>query len=103
MFFTVPPQILPFDFGEESANSGDMASLQCSVFKGDLPVNITWLHNNKTVDYVIGIAIFKNGRKMSSLSIENVAEEHAGTYTCVVQNQAGLTSYSTQLHVNGIN
>lgn len=78
-----------------------MASLQCSVFKGDLPVNITWLHNNKTIGYNTGIAIFQNGRKMSSLSIENVAEEHSGIYTCLVQNQAGLTSYSAHLHVNG--
>ncbi|KAJ8918532.1 hypothetical protein NQ315_013036, partial [Exocentrus adspersus] len=96
----VPPQILPFTFGEESANSGDMASLTCSVFKGDLPVNITWLHNNKTVSYDMGITVFKNGKKMSSLSIENVGEEHSGVYTCLVQNVAGVASYSVHLHVN---
>ncbi|KAJ8967482.1 hypothetical protein NQ314_002796 [Rhamnusium bicolor] len=96
----VPPQILPFDFGEDSVNSGDMASLTCSVFKGDLPVKINWLHNNKTIGYDSGISVFKNGKKMSSLSVENVGEEHSGTYTCLVKNQAGFASYSAELHVN---
>ncbi|KAJ8982888.1 hypothetical protein NQ317_004318 [Molorchus minor] len=100
VFFLVPPQILPFNFGDESVNSGDMASLTCSVFKGDLPVNITWLHNHLTVDYNSGISIFKNGNKMSSLSIETVGEEHAGIYTCVTQNRAGNTTHSAELHVN---
>lgn len=98
----MPPQILPFDFGEDSVNSEDVASLQCTVFKGDFPLNISWLHNNKSVDGENGILVSKNGKKVSTLTIESVGEEHSGLYTCFVQNRAGFFSYSTELHVNGI-
>lgn len=75
--------------------------MSCTVFKGDLPINITWTHNNKTINYGDGILISKNGKKVSSLTIESVGEEHSGTYTCVAQNRAGQISYSAELHVNG--
>lgn len=81
------PQINHFDFGDEPVNSGDVASVQCTVFKGDFPVNITWLHNNKTIESDHGINIFHNGKKISSLSIETVSEEHIGQYTCIAQNR----------------
>lgn len=97
------PHILHFDFGEESVNSGEVASLTCTVYKGDLPINITWTHNNKTINYEDGILISKTGKKVSSLSIESVGEEHSGIYTCSAQNKAGLFSYSAELRVNGIN
>lgn len=79
-----------------------MASLQCSVFKGDIPIYITWLHNNETIPGDSGISIFKNGNKMSSLSIETVTGEHSGIYTCIAENLAGSSTYSASLHVNGI-
>lgn len=99
--FIVSPQILPFDFGEESVNSGDLASVMCSVHKGDLPINITWLHNNKSLEYDFGISIVKNGKKVTSLTIDSVGEEHAGLYTCTAENDAGSDSYSTTLNING--
>lgn len=101
--FIVSPQILPFDFGEESVNSGELASLTCSVHKGDLPMNITWYHNNKTIGYNDGILITKAGKKISTLSIDSVQEVHSGIYTCVAENQAGQSSFSADLHVNGTN
>lgn len=100
-FPIVAPQILPFDFGEESVNSGDVASLQCTVFKGDLPLNITWLHNNQTIGYNNGISVTRVGKKVSSITIDSVQGEHAGVYTCFAGNQAGFSSHSTYLHVNG--
>lgn len=99
----MPPQILPFDFGEESVNSGDLASLICSVHKGDLPMNITWIHYNKSIGYNEGIQISNVNKKISTLSIDSVQEEHSGTYTCLVQNKAGISSHSAELHVNGTN
>jgi hypothetical protein len=100
-FIPVAPQILPFDFGEESVNSGDLASLQCSVYKGDLPITITWLHNNKSTGYNDGILISKAGKKVSSLTIDSVQAEHVGTYTCIAENKAGRSSFSAYLRVNG--
>lgn len=93
---------MPFDFGEESVNSGDVSSLQCTVFKGDLPVRITWLLNNNTIEPERGIVISKVSKKVSSLTIDSVGEEHSGTYTCKAHNCAGQFIYSADLHVNGI-
>uniref|UniRef100_A0AAR5PMB7 Down syndrome cell adhesion molecule-like protein Dscam2 n=1 Tax=Dendroctonus ponderosae TaxID=77166 RepID=A0AAR5PMB7_DENPD len=96
----VPPQILPFDFGEDSINSGDLASLTCSVHKGDIPINISWLHNNISVGYKEGVMVSNAGRKISTLSIDSVDASHSGTYTCVAENKAGKTSFSAKLNVN---
>nr|XP_015838911.1 PREDICTED: Down syndrome cell adhesion molecule isoform X39 [Tribolium castaneum] len=96
----VPPQILPFDFGEESVNSGDVASLQCTVHKGDLPINITWLHNNNTIGYNDGILITKAGKKVSTVTIDSVQAQHVGTYTCFAENRAGSDNFSAYLRVN---
>ncbi|XP_063932391.1 cell adhesion molecule Dscam1 isoform X10 [Zophobas morio] len=96
----VAPHILPIDFGEESVNSGDLASAQCSVYKGDLPVKITWLHNNASIGNNEGILITKAGRKVSSLTIDSVQAEHAGVYTCIAENKAGLNTHSAYLRVN---
>lgn len=97
----VSPHILPFNFGEESVNSGDVASLQCTIYKGDLPINITWLHNDKPIRYNEGIVISYASKKVSTLTIDDVQDIHSGNFSCVAHNRAGLTSYSTELHVNG--
>lgn len=102
LLISVPPQILPFDFGENLINAGDLTSLTCSVHKGDLPMNISWTHNNKTIGYNEGISISKIGKKISTLSIDNVQEDHTGVYTCIALNLAGKSSYSAELNVNGI-
>lgn len=99
--FSALPQILPFDFGEETVDSGDPASVTCTVLKGDFPVDIAWLHNNKTITTnTNGVSILR-GKKLSMLSIEMVNFEHAGQYTCIVKNLAGSTTYSATLNVNG--
>lgn len=100
--FTVVPQIIPFDFGDSPINFGDSTSITCSVHKGDLPINISWLHNNISVGYMEGIAVFKGGSKNSMLTIDSVTEGHSGVYTCIAENKAGVTSYSTEMNVNGI-
>ena len=40
---------------------------------------------------------------MSMLVIEQVQHHHQGLYTCMAKNDAGTTSYTTELKVNGIN
>lgn len=100
-YISVAPQILPFDFGEEAVNSGESASVQCLVHKGDLPVDISWYHNNKSLVPNQGIMIMKN-KKVNSLTIDAVSFEDAGVYTCLAMNRAGSTSHSAILNVNGI-
>lgn len=102
LFDAVAPQILPFDFGEEEINLGDFASLQCSVHKGDLPITIKWLHNNISIDYTDGILVTKAGKKVSTVTIDSVQGHHAGEYSCVAENKAGIATFSVHLQVNGI-
>lgn len=99
--FPVPPQVFPFSFGEESVNSGDLTSVTCSVHKGDLPMTIEWLHNNQNVATLNGVMITQAGKKISTLSIESVSADHAGLYTCLARNQAGNSSHTSVLNVNG--
>lgn len=99
--FLVSPQISPFDFDENVVNSNELVSLTCSVKEGDLPLKITWMHNNRTVDNGDGISVMNMNKKISMLSIDSVEAVHAGEYTCVVQNAAGVAKHSAHLKVNG--
>lgn len=100
--YLVTPQIIPFNFGNEDVNTGDSVSAACSIIKGDIPVNIKWLHGNLTVINGDGVTITRVSKKLSTLSIDSVQEQHIGNYTCVASNKGGRTSHSTYLHVNGI-
>lgn len=98
----VAPQILPFNFGDEPANSGDLVSLTCSV-KGDLPIDITWALNGVPIDGRQGadVNVASTNKRNSVLSIDSVAARHAGDYTCSAANLAGATSHTATLAVNG--
>lgn len=99
----VPPQIIDFSFGDEPANTGEMATVTCLVPKGDLPVNIYWNFNNKTInsgDHDISIA--RLNPRTSLLSIASLEGVHRGTFTCIANNKAGFTATSSVLHVNGL-
>lgn len=101
MYVPVAPQIIPFSFGDETMNYGESTSVTCSIHKGDLPINLSWLHNNISIGYVKGVMVSKVGKKISTVSIDLVNEEHAGTYTCLAENKAGSASFTTVLNVNG--
>lgn len=95
------PQVTPFDFGEDILNAGDTVSLTCTVGKGDLPLKIHWQLNNQTLNSGNGVLINRNGKRISILSIENVQHDHIGNYTCIAENEAGISSHSAVLSVNG--
>ncbi|XP_034653921.1 Down syndrome cell adhesion molecule-like protein Dscam2 isoform X34 [Drosophila subobscura] len=97
----VPPQIRPFDFGVEASNSGETMGIQCTVIKGDLPINITWVLNNHTLNSGdLDVVIGRMSSKSSTLNIDYIAAEHRGLYTCLARNEAGESSYSAELKVN---
>ncbi|XP_033230988.1 Down syndrome cell adhesion molecule-like protein Dscam2 isoform X4 [Belonocnema kinseyi] len=98
----VAPQILPFSFGKEPANSGDLVSVTCSAIKGDLPLEITWAFNGTSIEnhQDTGMVVASTNRKNSVLSIESVMARHAGRYTCMASNVAGTAAHSTILSVN---
>lgn len=98
----VAPKIAPFDFGEEPLNYGEPASIQCTILGGDLPINVTWLLNNATIDRYHDISFSRIGKRINVLSIESVAAHHAGFYSCHAQNKAGITAHTARLIVNGL-
>lgn len=100
-FATVGPQIFPFSFGDEPINSGETISVQCTILKGDSPLNFTWLLNQQpVVNGNNGISIL-NMKRFSSLNIDSVQALHSGRYTCFANNVAGTVEYSADLLVNG--
>ncbi|XP_029175736.1 Down syndrome cell adhesion molecule-like protein Dscam2 isoform X22 [Nylanderia fulva] len=107
----VAPQIAPFTFGDEAANAGEMATVQCAVIKGDLPVDIIWSFNGRVIDTANGafdehnydnsdIVISRSSKRISQLTIESVAARHAGEYSCTASNTAGTATHSSVLSVN---
>lgn len=81
-----------------------MVSATCSIVKGDFPVEIVWQFNGNPIDFGNDdITITRINKHMSAVSIESVAARHAGEYTCMAKNKAGIASHATTLAVNGIN
>lgn len=102
IFSSVPPQILPFDFGLESINEGDGISAQCTVTKGDYPLNIIWTLNGELINRNEGtISITRASKRSSTLTIDYVTHSHIGNYTCIASNKAGSIIFSAALAVNG--
>lgn len=100
MCFKVSPQILPFDFGEP-IDSHELASINCAVSKGDVPLDIEWYFNGAKLQPSDGILLTRNGHRVSALTIESVRGRHRGNYTCTATNIAGKSTYTSELRVNG--
>lgn len=95
------PNIVPFDFGEESIHSGVFIQVYCTVKDGDLPLRIIWLHNGIPIKNFPDISTAPVGKRGSVLSIESVQYEHAGNYSCRADNVAGEAEFTAELQVNG--
>lgn len=97
---SVTPKIAPFSFGDDPANFGEPASVQCSVVLGDFPIDIVWLLDGQPLD-PDRVATAKLGKRLSVLNIDAVSAEHAGNYTCSASNLAGAYEHTSALRVNG--
>ena len=92
---------MPFSFEDGPASSGQDISVFCTVPEGDLPMNINWYLNNKSIAEYNGISSSRAGKRNLVLTIESVAAEHTGEYKCEASNRAGSISYTTELKVYG--
>lgn len=97
----VPPQIQHFSFGDEAVNSGDIVAVQCAVLKGDLPLEITWTLNGRSLTEWTDVDIGRTSGRINSLNIESVRDHHRGVFECVAMNRAGRYGLSAELMVNG--
>ncbi|ALC40438.1 Dscam, partial [Drosophila busckii] len=95
-----PPHITPFEFGAEPANFGDSVTVQCTISKGDLPVDIYWMFNDYAINDYHGVTTSKIGKKVNVLTIDSVNGNNAGNYTCRARNSADTVEYSAALIVN---
>ena len=101
VLFTEKPKIVPFSFGFETTDQGSLAQLTCVISSGDMPLSITWSLKGDLISSDPTMSTTMIGRQMSMLVIQSVDYQHSGTYTCRAENPAGITTYSTDLKVNG--
>lgn len=71
------------------------------VSTGDLPLNISWTFNGKSLDDLAGLTIATTSARVSALTIDSVTHKHAGNYTCFAANRASTSTYHAILNVNG--
>lgn len=96
-----PPQIVPFTFGTDTINEGDVAQLVCLVRRGDEPLRITWSLKGDIISSEPAMTTTMIGTRTSMLMISSVGYRHSGTYTCTASNDAGTDSFSAELKVKG--
>ncbi|XP_015172315.1 PREDICTED: Down syndrome cell adhesion molecule-like protein Dscam2 isoform X34 [Polistes dominula] len=96
----VIPKLLPFVFGEEPLNSGQVVTVPCAVVEGDQPLKLRWTLNGHEISPHSGISVLDLGGRGVILSIGSVQAAHAGTYTCIAENLAGRHELSDDLIVN---
>ena len=90
---------MPFSFGSDTVNQGSRAQIFCAINQGDPPFAISWTLHCQDLSSDVNTA--QLGTSASMLSIESVDYHHSGEYTCMASNQAGATSYTATLRVNG--
>lgn len=92
---------MPFVMGDEPANWGNAVTATCTVFMGDLPIDIEWSLNGQPISSNYPDITIVSSKRVSLLTIDSVTAHHAGEYTCAASNAAGGTSVSASLAVNG--
>lgn len=100
-FLVVLPSVVPFSFGRDPIQARQFASVQCIVSTGDIPLTILWSLNGNPITTSGSVSISKGGQRISTLAIESVSERHAGNYSCIAGNNAGVSSHTALLRVNG--
>lgn len=66
-----------------------------------MPLSITWSLKGDIVSSGPTLTTTMLGTQASILIISSVDYHHSGVYTCRAENPAGVTTYSTELKVNG--
>ncbi len=97
---SVPPQVIPFDFGDDPLVAGDQVNLQCTSNKGDMPILFQWSYQSTDLGTGThsGVRITKLGPRTSVLMITELDPNiHLGAYTCSAKSIAGSSNYTALL------
>lgn len=72
-----------------------------SYIKGSTPFKVTWFRGIRelVLDSTCSISLDES---VAQLQLHNVEPGHSGDYACVVTNDAGSISCTTQLFVKGV-
>ena len=101
LFLLEPPVLLPLTFGSDVVDEGEFAQLVCIVRTGDEPLTLSWALKGDVISSEPGLTTASLGTRTSMLTINSVGYRHSGTYTCTAKNNAGVTSQTATLKVNG--
>ncbi|KAH6921921.1 hypothetical protein HPB50_006466 [Hyalomma asiaticum] len=98
LLVTERPLIMPFSF-PENAVLGQRTTVTCVVSSGTGPFQLAWTQNGNRVDssHRRHVKIFSEN--VAALTIEAIAAEDVGNYTCAVSNAAGSARYTAALRV----
>ncbi|GAB6033034.1 Down syndrome cell adhesion molecule-like protein 1, variant 2 [Chamberlinius hualienensis] len=96
----VPPHIVPFSFMDEYMLEGMLARLTCVVSRGDRPLTIVWVKDDRLITAELGVSVRTFDEYSVVLTINSVSSKHNGNYTCIASNPAGSANHTAQLIVN---
>ncbi|KAG0444842.1 hypothetical protein HPB47_013323 [Ixodes persulcatus] len=94
------PEIQPFSFSK-SLSLGEKTTVTCGATTGKGPLSFHWSHNGADFGNSASRYVKVVTETIAALTIERVAAEHLGNYTCTVSNDIGSDSFSANLVVEG--
>ncbi|KAK8765881.1 hypothetical protein V5799_007339 [Amblyomma americanum] len=93
-----PPVIMPFSFAKDTS-LGDRVLLSCVVTRGTAPFSISWTHQGRPIANTANKHATLLTGSIATMTIEKVAAEDVGNYTCTAKNAAGSDSFTAALTV----
>lgn len=79
---------------------GDSIEVLCTIKRGSLPVEFSWLHNGHIISEDRKQKVTINDRS-SHFSIGNIQPSDIGNYTCVAGNRYGKDSKTASVIIEG--
>lgn len=94
----------PFNL-PDSLVVGSRMAVQCVLDRGDPPVRLLWLHDDRPATELPEVTVTPLGQFVLALVIEEVKPQHAGNYTCKASGHSGRevidATHSSMLLVHG--
>ncbi|XP_070397134.1 cell adhesion molecule Dscam1-like isoform X13 [Dermacentor albipictus] len=93
-----PPMIMPISLADNIA-LGEKILLTCAVTRGTAPFDIRWTHEGRPVTNTENKYAAPLTGSIATLTIERVAAEDVGNYTCSASNDVGRDTVTATLMV----